>query len=60
VDRTIERATAPRRLTLSRELVWPVAIGIALAVVIAVNATFIWIAVRGADEVAPSYLHGER
>jgi len=60
VDRTTERVTAARRLTLSHELVWPIAIGIALAVVIAVNATFIWIAVRGADEVAPSYLHGDR
>lgn len=28
--------------------------------VVAVNATFIWIAVSGADEVAPSYVQGER
>lgn len=60
MDRTTDPRVEPRRLTLSRDLIWPVGICIALAVVIAVNATFIWIAVRGADEVVPSYLHGER
>lgn len=60
MGRTTEQHVGPRRLTLSRDLIWPVAICVGLAVVVAVNATFIWIAVRGADEVVPSYLHGDR
>jgi len=35
--------------------VWPLIIAAALALVMIVNGLFIWIAVRGADEVAPSY-----
>ena len=46
--------------TLRRDSLWPWIIGIALAVVLAVNAAFIYIAVTGADEVAPSYNAGER
>ena len=34
---------------------WPLIIAIALTVVVVVNGLFIWIAVSGADEVAPSY-----
>ena len=49
-----------RRITLGDESVWPAIIIIALAVVMAVNAAFIYIAVSGADEVAPSYMEGER
>lgn len=60
MDRTTEPGPGPRRITLSGDLVWPVAIAIALAIVVAVNATFIWIALSGADEVAPSYVQGER
>ncbi len=51
---------AARRITLGDESVWPAIIIIALAVVMAVNAAFIYIAVAGADEVAPSYVEGER
>ena len=47
-------------ITLSRDHLWPWIIGIALAVVMAVNAAFIYIAVSGADSVAPSYNSGER
>jgi hypothetical protein len=36
------------------------AIAVALAVVVLVNAIFIYVAVTGADEVAPSYNQGER
>ncbi len=51
----------PRRtLTLTRDHVWPLGIAIALLIVIAVNVTFIVIAVRGQDEIAQSYVEGER
>jgi len=39
---------------------WPVIIGTALAVVILVNGVFIYIAVKGADPVVPSYVTEER
>ena len=56
-----ETATVPKgQITLSRDHLWPWIIGIALAVVLAVNAVFIYIAVTGADSVAPSYTTGER
>lgn len=48
------------RITLSRDQVWPTIIIVGLALVLAVNAVFIWIAVTGADEVEPSYTAGER
>jgi hypothetical protein len=35
---------------------WPIGIALALLIVIAVNVAFVYIAVRGADEVAPSYV----
>ena len=40
--------------------VWPIGITIALLIVVAVNVTFIVVAVGGADEVAESYEAGER
>lgn len=49
-----------RSITLSRDMVWPLAIVLFLATVVAVNAVFIYVAVSGADEVAPSYVTGER
>jgi hypothetical protein len=49
-----------RSLTLSKDLIWPVAIIAFLALVVAVNAVFIYIAVSGQDEVAASYITGER
>jgi hypothetical protein len=42
------RSTEPRNW-------WPIGIGIALALVVALNAAFIWIAVSGQDPVVPSY-----
>jgi hypothetical protein len=39
---------------------WPVLIAIGMALVILVNGIFIYIAVRGADEVVPSYNTEER
>ena len=48
------------RITLSRDQLWPALIVIGLAIVMAVNAAFIYIAVSGADEVAPSYEAGQR
>ena len=48
------------RITLSRDHLWPVAIILALLLVMAVNAAFIWIAVSGADEVDTAYVSGER
>jgi len=41
-------------------MVWPVIIVAALVLVMVVNAVFIYIAVTGADEVAPSYVAGQR
>lgn len=49
-----------RPVTLSRDLAWPVGLALALTVVVLVNLAFIWVAVRGADPVAPSYVAGER
>lgn len=53
---------APRRgrITLSRDQIWPLIIVVGLAIVMAVNAMFIYIAVTGADEVVPSYNAGQR
>jgi hypothetical protein len=48
------------RITLSRDQLWPMLIAIGLALVIAVNVVFIYIAVSGADEVVPSYDAGQR
>jgi hypothetical protein len=55
-------AAPPRRgrITLSRDQLWPVIIVVGLAIVMAVNAAFIYIAVTGADEVVPSYDAGQR
>lgn len=47
-------------LTVSRDWVWPVGIAVALSVVVLVNVVFIWVAVKGADPVAPAYVAGER
>lgn len=38
-----------------RDLTWPVILAVALLLVVIVNAVFIYVAVSGADEVAPSY-----
>lgn len=55
--------TAPPRrgrITLSRDQLWPAIIIVGLALVLVVNAVFIYIAVAGADEVVPSYNAGQR
>ncbi len=39
---------------------WPIFITVGLALVILVNAVFIYIAVSGADDVVPSYVTEER
>ena len=44
----------------SRDHLWPWLLAIGLVLVMLVNAIFIWIAVSGADEVAPSYTQGDR
>jgi hypothetical protein len=43
-----------------RDHLWPWFLAIGLALVVVVNGIFIWIAVNGADEVAPSYSQGDR
>ena len=48
------------QLRISDDMVWPVIIVAALVLVLVVNAVFIYIAVTGADEVAPSYVAGQR
>lgn len=59
MDRT-EKGGGRGRVTLSRDQLWPIIIIVALALVMLVNAVFIYIAVTGADEVAPSYTQGDR
>lgn len=55
-----EQPGGEQRASPSRDRIWPVVIAIALALVVLVNAVFIYIAVSGADEVVPSYNQGER
>ena len=55
-----DRDAGKGRITLSKDQVWPVIIVVALALVMLVNAIFIYVAVSGADDVAPSYTQGER
>ena len=43
-----------------RDRLWPTLIVVGLLLVVAVNFTYIWIAVNGADEVVPSYMEEER
>lgn len=43
------------RIKFKREWIWPLGIALGLAIVIAVNAAFIYLAFSGADEVVPSY-----
>lgn len=43
-----------------RAWLWPVILAVALLLVVVVNAVFIYLAVSGADEVAPSYTQGDR
>jgi hypothetical protein len=59
-DRDPEATPAPRTIELRAEWIWPLAIVIALLIVMAVNAAYIWIAVTGADDVVPSYVTEER
>ena len=40
--------------------VWPILITVGLLVVLLVNGIFIYIAVKGADQVVPSYITEER
>lgn len=58
--KTTEDGRSRRRITLSRDQLWPALIIGGLLLVMVVNAIFIWIAVAGADDVAPSYTSGER
>ena len=61
MEKTTDTVPSRRgRITLSRDQLWPALIVIGLAIVMAVNAAFIYIAVSGADEVAPSYEAGQR
>lgn len=43
-----------------KDRLWAWIIGLGLALVVLVNAVFIYIAVSGADDVAPSYNQGDR
>jgi hypothetical protein len=47
-------------ITLKKDHLWPALIAVALALVMVVNAVFIYIAVSGSDEVVPSYTEGQR
>lgn len=59
MDRT-EQDGGKGPIVLERDLLWPVIIIVGLTLVLLVNAVFIYIAVKGADTVAPSYTQGER
>lgn len=55
------RGTAPEGPRASEESrLWPVLIVLGMTLVILVNGLFIYIAVKGADEVVPSYNTEER
>ena len=43
-----------------RDMLWPLILTVALVVVVVVNALFIYVAVKGADDVDPAYVEGER
>ena len=43
-----------------KSLIWPMIITVGLIVVLVVNVLFIYIAVKGADAVVPSYNTEER
>jgi len=49
-----------RPLEIRADWIWPVAIIVALLIVVAVNAAYIWVAVSGADDVVPSYVTEDR
>lgn len=55
-----EPGRAPVTIDLRSDRVWPLAIVVALLIVAAVNAAFIWVAVSGADDVVPSYFTEDR
>ena len=55
-----DAAIRPRSVVIRPEWIWPAAIIIALLIVVAVNAAYIWIAVSGADDVVPSYVTEDR
>lgn len=57
---TTEGGVPPGTIEVKRDWLWPAIIIATLAVVVAVNAMFIYIAVSGADEVDPAYVEGER
>lgn len=51
----IDLSDPPEPRDRKRDLLWPIAITVLLALVVIVNAVFIYVAVSGADEVAASY-----
>ena len=46
--------------TRGRDRTWPIAIVIGFTLMMLVNGAFIYIAVRGADQVVPSYVSEHR
>ena len=55
-----EPTPVPRTIEIRSDWIWPVAIIVALLIVVAVNAAYIWVAVSGADDVVPSYYTEDR
>ncbi len=55
-----DTGAAARPLAIRADWIWPVAIIVALLIVVAVNAAYIWVAVSGADDVVPSYVTEDR
>lgn len=56
------RTVAPpgEQISAKQDTLWPWMITLGLLFVVVVNVGFIVIAVTGADEVAPSYIQGDR
>ena len=50
----------PTQVPERRRSPWVIAIVVGLTVMVLVNVAFIIVAVRGADEVVPSYTTGQR
>jgi hypothetical protein len=56
-ERIVERVAAspPAVAGQHRRSWWPIAIALGLAIVVLTNAAFAFVAVRGADQIVPSY-----
>lgn len=59
-DAVREQSDPNHVVTIPADSRWPFAIIVGLLIVVAVNITFIYVAVSGADAVVPSYEQSDR